>query len=162
MDKNINDSKSFFWKYYFTHTTFLYSSTRSSGHYQSFFLISDFLAESRKARQKLIKKITHFAMQFRSKNLTHFTNLNSHDIENIMLSQHSQKPYFTSFLANIFLFGVRKNIYTAPFLNAQELHSWSTLKASICIFLYVSLRKLFSQRGSKICTSRVRLWLNFS
>ena len=32
-------------------------------------------------------------MQFRSKNLTHFTNLNSLDIENNILPQHSQKPF---------------------------------------------------------------------
>ena len=31
----------------------------------------------------------------------------------------------THFPANMFLFGVRKNICTAPFLDAQELHSWS-------------------------------------
>ena len=41
----------FFWKYYFGHTTFLYSSKRSNGHHQSFFLISDFLAESLKANK---------------------------------------------------------------------------------------------------------------
>ena len=46
---------------------------------------------------------------------------------------------FTNFPANIFLFGVRKSICTAPFLDAQELHSWSTLKANVCIFLYISV-----------------------
>ena len=49
-----SDSKSHIWNYFFEnilfeHTTFLYSSTRSSGHHQSFFLISDFLAKSLKA-----------------------------------------------------------------------------------------------------------------
>ena len=46
-----------------------------------FFL--DFKIFSRKSRsqQKLAKRITHFAMQFRSKNLTYFMNLNSLDIE---------------------------------------------------------------------------------
>ena len=46
---------------------------------------------------------------------------------------------FTSFPANMFLCGVRKNICTTPFLDTQELHSWSTLKANVCIFLYISL-----------------------
>ena len=40
-----------FLKYYFRHATFLYPSTRSSGHDQGFFLISDFLAESLKANK---------------------------------------------------------------------------------------------------------------
>ena len=37
---------------------------------------------------------------------------------------------FRNFPANMFLFGVRKNICTAPFLDAQELHSW-ILKANV-------------------------------
>ena len=71
----------FFWKYYFGHTAFLYLSKRSSG-----------LHHSRKPQnqQKLAKKITHFTIQFRSKRVTHFRNLNSLDIENNMLPQHSQ------------------------------------------------------------------------
>ena len=45
-----------FLKYYFSHTTFLYSSARSSGHDQYFFLISDFLAESLKVKSKTSEK----------------------------------------------------------------------------------------------------------
>ena len=53
-----------------------------------FFLSTDFLAESLKA------KITHFTIKFRSKDLTHFTNLKLLDIENkILLQQHSQKSF---------------------------------------------------------------------
>ena len=40
-----------FLKYYFEHTTFLYSSTRSSGHDHNVFLISDFLAKSLNANK---------------------------------------------------------------------------------------------------------------
>ena len=56
LDQIINHSKShivvvyleiLFWAF----ATFLYSSTRSSGYYQSSFLISDFLAESFKANK---------------------------------------------------------------------------------------------------------------
>ena len=56
----------------------------------------NFRFSSRKSQSqlKLAKKITHFTIQFRLKNLTHFTNLNSLDIENNMLSQHSQKPFW--------------------------------------------------------------------
>ena len=86
--------KLFFWKYYYRHTTFLYSSTRSSGHHQSIFLIFRLSSRKSKSQQKLAKKITNFTIQFRSKNLTHFTDLNSLDIENNMLQQHSQKPFW--------------------------------------------------------------------
>ena len=48
--------------------------------------------------------------------------------------------------ASMFLFDVRKNICTAPFLDAQELHSWSILKANVCIFLYKSARKFLFNR----------------
>ena len=42
-----------------------------------------------------------------------------------------------------------KNISTAPFLDVQELHSQSTSKANLCIFLYISARKLWFQRHRK-------------
>ena len=44
-----------------------------------------------------------------------------------------------NFPESIFLFGVRKRFCTAPFPDAQELLYWSTLKANVCIFLYISL-----------------------
>ena len=129
----------FFSKYYFRHTTFLYSFKCSSGHYQSFFNIR-FSSRKSQSQQKLAKKITHFTIKFFSKNLTHFTNLNSLDAENNMLPQHSQKPlWLKNFPAIMFLLGVSKNICTAPFLDAQELHLWSTLKANACMFLYIMI-----------------------
>ena len=79
-----------------------------------------------------------FIPEFVAENHTHFTNLNSFKIENKMLSKHSQKNYFSE---NMFLLGVRKNICTAPFPDVQELLSWSPLKANVCIFLYISLKK---------------------
>ena len=81
----------FFWKFYFGPTTFLYFSRRSNGHHQSYFRFSSRKSQS---QQKLAKKTTHFTIQFCSKNLTHFTNHNSLDIENNMLPQHSQKPFW--------------------------------------------------------------------
>ena len=45
------------------------------------------------SQQKLSIKITYFAIQIRSKHLTHFTNLNSLDTENNMLPKHWQKPF---------------------------------------------------------------------
>ena len=57
---------------------------------------------------------------------------------------------FTNFPANMFLFGIRNNIYTASFLDVHEWHSWNTLKVNACIFLYISLKKCLFQRHSKI------------
>ena len=54
----------------------------------------------------------------------------------------------------MFLFGVRKNICVAPFLDAQELHSWSALKANVCIFLYIFLRNLLFHRRSKALSGK--------
>ena len=59
-----------------------------------FFFIFRFSSRKSQSQQKLAKKITHFTIQFRSKNLIHFTNLNSLDIENNMLPQHSQKCFW--------------------------------------------------------------------
>ena len=57
------------------------------------------------SQQKLAKKVTHFIIQFRSKNLTRFTNLNSRTI----CSRNASKTLsdFTNFPENIFLFGFR-------------------------------------------------------
>ena len=62
------------------------------------------------------------------------------------------KTFLTLQITNFYsknLVGVRKNICTAPFLNDQELHSQSTLKASVCSFLYISVRKILFQRGGE-------------
>ena len=58
-----------------------------------FFLISDFLAESLKANKIQRKRSHSFYYTVSLKNLIHFTNLNSLDVENNMLPQHSQKPF---------------------------------------------------------------------
>ena len=50
------------------------------------------------------------------------------------------------------MLGVRINIYTAPFLDTQELHYWSTLKVNVSMFQYMPLRKLLPQKRSKILT----------
>ena len=52
-----------------------------------------FSSKKSQSQQKLAKKIAHFTIQFRSRNITHFTKLDSLDVENNMLSQYSQKPF---------------------------------------------------------------------
>ena len=108
LDQNIYDSKSHIWNSFFENII--------SG-IQSFFLISDFLVESFKANKNL-QKWSRFTIQFCSKNLTYFTNIKSLDMKNNMLPQHNQKPFW--------LYRFSASMFTAPFLDAQELHSWST------------------------------------
>ena len=50
----------------------------------------------------------------------------------------------------MFLFGASKIICTAPFLDAQELHYWSTLKQMSVYFFYISLREFLFRRRSKV------------
>ena len=102
------------------------------------FFIFRFSSRKSQRQQKLAKKITHFTIQFRSKNLAYFTKINSLDIENNMLQKCNQKPFW--------LYKFSGNMFTAPFLDSKELHSWTTLKANAWIFLYISLRKLLFQR----------------
>ena len=49
----------------------------------------------------------------------------------------------------MFSIGVRKDIYTARFLDPQERHSRGTGIANICIFLHISARKCLFQRSKK-------------
>ena len=97
------------------------------------------------SQQNLAKKIT-FTVQFCSKNLTHFTNSNSLDIENNMLPQHNQKPFWLEKFS--------ANMLNAPFRDAQELHSWSTLNANVCKFFYISWTKFLFQGRSKVLSGK--------
>ena len=78
----------------------------------------------------------------------------------------AKNPFqFTNFPANMFLFGVGKNIFrngAVPFLDTQQLYSWSTLKANACVFLYISVRKFLFDRAVKFYTvvGGGWLWLN--
>ena len=110
----------------------------------------NFRLSSRKSQsqQKLAKKMTHFTIEFCWKNLIHFTlRTPTHLTLKTICSGDTAKNLcdFTKFPANMFLFCVRKNICTAPYLDAQELLSWSTLKTIVCIFLYISMRNFCSR-----------------
>ena len=93
------------------------------------------------SQQKLSTKITYFTIHFRSKHLTHFMNLISLDIENNML-RNTDKNFsqFTNFPANMFLFGVRKNLHC--------IISWHPRTAFLKHFeskcLYISLYFLYT------------------
>ena len=76
-----------------------------------------FSCRKSQSQQKLAKTIKHFTIQFHSKNITHFPNLNSLNIENNML----QKTFWLyTFSRNMFLLGARKNICIAPFLTPKN------------------------------------------
>ena len=98
LDANKNDSKShvcnsFFRKYYFGYTAFLYSSRGSSGRHQSFFYSRFSSRKSQSQQKKLVKKITHFIRGSCSKNRTHFMSLIWFGIENNMLPKDTQKHF---------------------------------------------------------------------
>ena len=52
-----------------------------------------FSSKMSQSQQKLAKMVTHFTIQFYSKTLAYFTNLNSLDIENNIHPQRSQKTF---------------------------------------------------------------------
>ena len=82
-----------------------------------FFLNFRFSSRKSQSQQKLAKKITHFTIQFRSTILRTPTHLTL----KIISSRNTAKSFsdFANFPADMFLFGVRKNICSAPFLDAQ-------------------------------------------
>ena len=81
--------------------------------------------------------------------------ISTHLTLKIICSRNTAKNLsdFKDIPADMFLLGVRENICTAIFLDAQELHFWSTLKANACIFLYISVRKFLFQRRSNILSN---------
>ena len=103
----------FYWKYYFWHTTFFYSSTCYSEHHESSFFDFRFSRRKSQSQQKLLIKITYFAIQVCSKHLTHFANLSSLDIENNMHRKHCQKSFslYKFFRKNISVWRQKKHLH---------------------------------------------------
>ena len=98
------------------------------------------------SQQKLATMITHFAIPFRSKNLTYLMNLNSLNIKKNVLLQHSQKPtHFTNFPANMFLVGVRKKNRSALFRRPRT--AFSKQWKSKCLHIPEYFRKKFLSDG---------------
>ena len=62
--------------------------------FEVYLLLSDFVCRKSQSQLKLAKKITHFKIQFRKKNLTHLTNVTSLSIIKNILPQYSQKHAF--------------------------------------------------------------------
>ena len=125
------------------------------------FFIPKFVAENLKANKNEPKRSLILQYNFAQKTsfILRISTLLKLKMK-ISCSQNTDKKLsqFTNFPANMFLFGVRKIICTAPFLDAQELLSWSTLKANVCIFLCISLRKFLLPRCSKILSGSMGGW----
>ena len=82
-----------------------------------FFINFKFSGRKSQSQQKLAKKTTHFTIQFRPTLLRTSTHLTL----KIISSRNKVKSVseFANFPEDMFLFGVRKNICTAPFLDSQ-------------------------------------------
>ena len=118
------------------------------------FLNFRFSSRKYQSPQKLAKMFTYFTIQFHSKNLTHFTNLNSLDIESNILPQHSQKTFWLYKYSSkhISVWCQKKHLHcTISWL--QETHSWSTLKENVCVFLYISVKRFLFQRRRRILSA---------
>ena len=109
-----------FWKYFFRAYNFFIIVQKfrwiSSPSFSNF----RFFSINSQSQAKLAKRITHFTIQFRSKNHNHFMNLMK-----IICSRNTAKNLWLYKCSSV----SEKNICSAPFLDAQELHSWRTLKA---------------------------------
>ena len=138
----------FFWKCYFGHTALVYTFLWTLS---EFSFILDFLAESLEAIKNQQKRSLILQYSFAQKTSL-ILRTSTHLTLKIICSCNTAKNLsdFTNFPADMFLCSVRKDICTAPFLDAQELHSWSTLKANVCIFLYISLKKILFPRCSNV------------
>ena len=145
LDQNINDSKShnwnsfFFRKCYFGHTTFLYLSRRSSGHCQKFFFNFRFSSRKLESQQNLARKITHFAIQFQSKNHTHLWT-STHLTLKIICYCNTAKTLsdIKNFPADMFLFGDRKNVCTISWYPRTGFLKYFENK---CMYISVYLHK---------------------
>ena len=93
------------------------------------FLISDFLveilAESLKTIYKTWQKISHILQYSFAQKTSLILRTSACLTLKIICSRNAAKNHsdFTNLSANMFLFGARKLFCTAPFLDAQELHS---------------------------------------
>ena len=124
---------------FFHNSVFIHTLQETSSKFFCF-LISDFLAESRKVNKNQREISLILQCSFTQKTLfilhtsTHLT------LKNIC-------PCNT---AKYFLTLKISQQTTTPFSEAQELYCRSTLKANVCIFLHTSLRKFLFLRHNKL------------
>ena len=137
LDQNINDSKSHICNFFLN---ILFRADNFIPHVKvdiiRFFFIPEFIAENLKPQKNQRKRSPILQYIFAQKTSL-ILRISALWKLKIICSQSTAKKLsqFTNFPADMFLFGVRKNIYTASFPDGQELLSRNTLKANVCIFL---------------------------
>ena len=102
-----------------------------------FFFNFRFSSKKSQSQQKLAKKITHFTVLIKKLYSFYKPQVTWHWKWYAPSTQPKAFLTLQIFSKHIFVWN-QKNICTVPFLDAQELHSWSTLKANVCIFPYIS------------------------
>ena len=115
-------------------TKFDQKITYSIPHIWSFSFNFRFSSRKSQTQQKLVIKITHFAIQFCLRNLSHFT----HSTLQKVYCHNTAKnlTHFTNFRSKMFLVSLRKHSYTAPFQDVEELRSqsnWKQMSLYCCI-----------------------------
>ena len=109
-----------------------------------FFFDFRFSRRKSQSQQKLLIKITYFAIQVRSKHLTHFTNVNSLDNENNMLPKHCQKSFslYKCFRKHVSVWCQKKHLHCTISWHPRT----AFLKHFESKFLYISvylIKKIF-------------------
>ena len=100
-----------------------------------------FSSRKSQSQQKLAKKITHFTIQFVSKNLTHFTSLNSLDIENNMHLQYSKTPFssYKFFSKHISVWCLKNHLHCT--ISWRPRTAFSKHFECKCLYISVYIRK---------------------
>ena len=103
-----------------------------------FFFDFRFSRRKSQSQQKLLIKITYFAIQVRSKNLTHFTNFNSLDIENNMPPKHCQKSFslYKFFRKHVSVWCLKKTFARHHFLTPKNCileGLWKQMLVYFCV-----------------------------
>ena len=101
-----------------------------------------FFSRESQSQQELPKKATHFTIQFLWKtSLIIWTS--THLTLKIICCCNTAKnlsEFTKKFPASMSLFGVKKKHLHSTVSWRPKLHSWSTLKANVRLFLYISVR----------------------
>ena len=106
-----------------------------------FFFISDFLVDSLGTNKNQLNRSLILQYIFGRKTSLILPTSTQLTLKLICFRNTAKNlSHFINFPANMFLFGVRKSTCTV-FVVAQELHSRSTLKANVCLYISVYLRK---------------------
>ena len=113
------------------------------------FLISDFLAESLKANENQRKISIHFCSK-----ASLILRFSTHSTLKKFTPATQRKTFLTLQIFQQTSGWCQKKHLHCLFLDTQELHSRSTLK-TICIFMYISVRKYLLQRRSKLLSGGV-------